>query len=229
MPHDPAERPVTIDSLILNTGICSGVIGGYFLYRRYLRRIPTAVQMPASKFKRQTMYGRVITVGDGDNFRFYHTPGGILCGWGWLRPIPKVNTRGISDKTIMIRLNGIDAPESAHFGKPAQKYSSDALQWLRDYVLGRNIRIVPLSRDQYGRIVAEARIWKWNGLRNVSREMLRAGWATVYEGKIGQEFNGLKNNFLSLESRAKFLRRGIYQKGRNIETPAEYKKKHSDK
>lgn len=229
MPQDPADPPVTVSSLLWNAGICSGVIGTYFIYRRFLRRVPTAAQLPASKFKRQTMFGKVISVGDADNFRFYHTPGGILCGWGWWRPIPKVNSRGITTKTIMIRLNGIDAPEGAHFGKPAQKYSDDALQWLRNYILGRRLRIVPLSRDQYGRIVAEARVWKWNGLRNVSREMLRAGWATVYEGKVGSEFNGLKQKFERLETRAKLLRRGIYQKGRNIETPAEYKRKHSDR
>lgn len=227
MPQDPDRLPVSFSSLLVNAGVCTGVIGGYFTYRRFLRRVPTAMSLPASKFKRQTMLGKVISVGDADNFRFFHTPGGYLAGWGWLRHVPKVNQRGITGETIMVRLNGVDAPEGAHFGKPAQKYSAEALQWLRNYILGRRVRIVPLSRDQYGRIVAEARVWKWNGLRNVSREMLRAGWATVYEAKVGSEFNGLKQKFYRLEAQAKRRRRGIYQQGVNIETPAEYKRKHS--
>lgn len=40
-------------------------------------------------------------MGDGDNFRLYHTPGGKLTGWGWL-PWKKVPTlkKELRDKTV---------------------------------------------------------------------------------------------------------------------------------
>ena len=101
-------------------------------------------------------------VGDGDNFRFYHTPGGLLMGWGWLRKIPTTR-KELKDETLMIRLCGIDAPEGAHFGKPAQPFADDALNWLRGYVDGKYVTITPYSIDQYKRVVARAQIWKWTG------------------------------------------------------------------
>lgn len=111
-------------------------------------------------------------VGDGDNFRFYHTPGGLLMGWGWLRKIPTTR-KELKDETLMIRLCGIDAPEGAHFGKPAQPFADDALNWLRGYVDGKYVTITPYSIDQYKRVVARAQIWKWTGKKDVSAEMLK--------------------------------------------------------
>lgn len=228
MPRAPDDPPpVTLKSLAVNTAICGGVLGGFFVWRKFLRRIPTATAVPDGWLKRRTLLGKVVSVGDADNFRIYHTPGGYLAGWGWLRKVPSVNERGLSDNTIHVRLNGVDAPEAAHFGKPAQAYSAESLAWLRAYVLGRRVRVVPLAKDQYQRLVGEARVWKWNGRRNVSKEMLRRGWATVYEGKTGAEFNGLQLVFKTLENAARRRRLGIFQDGASIETPAQYKRKYA--
>jgi len=40
-------------------------------------------------------------VGDGDNFRLFHTPGGRLGGWEWFpgRMIPK-EKKALQDKTV---------------------------------------------------------------------------------------------------------------------------------
>jgi hypothetical protein len=40
-------------------------------------------------------------VGDGDNFRVFHTPGGRLAGWGWLpwRRVPK-EKKDLKNKTV---------------------------------------------------------------------------------------------------------------------------------
>lgn len=231
MPQDPEARhknvEQTIRSLIIDTAFCATVIGGFFAWRRYLRQIPTAARIPENHLRRRTLFGKVVSVGDADNFRLFHTPGGYLAGWGWLRPIPRVNERGIAGSTIHVRLCGVDAPECSHFGKPAQPYSKESLAWLRSYILGRRVRIVPLSKDQYERVVAEARVWKLTGLKNVSREMLRNGWAVVYEGKTGAEFNGLRDSFQLLEDMARWRKIGIFQKGAKIVTPAEYKRKYS--
>lgn len=225
MPRDPDAPPFTLQSLFWNGVFCTSVLGSVVVWRRFLRRIPTAADVPDSILKKRTLLGYVVSVGDADNFRFFHTPGGYLAGWGWLRATPKVNERGITDQTIMVRLDGVDAPELAHFGKPAQRFSGEALAWLRGYVLGRRVRIVPLAKDQYQRLLAEARVWKWNGRRNVSRDMLRAGWCTVYEGKTGAEFNGLETQFRLLEQQARRKKIGIWS-NKHLETPAEYKRKY---
>lgn len=50
------------------------------------KRYPTAGQVPPEAFaNRQVIKGYVVSVGDSDNFRLYHTPG---FGWGWLRKVP---------------------------------------------------------------------------------------------------------------------------------------------
>jgi endonuclease YncB( thermonuclease family) len=184
--------------------------------------------MPDSFFRKRSLYGVVTSVGDADNFHFYHTPGGILGGWGWLRHVPKPGRRALlRGQTIHVRLCGVDAPEAAHFGKPAQKWSGEALTWLRSYVLRKRVRVLPLSRDQYGRTVAQATIWKWNGKRNISLEMLRNGWAVVYESKQGAEFNGQEDVYKKLEKQARRKRIGMFQQGtKNLVTPGEYKKLH---
>lgn len=38
--------------------------------------------------RRRKLLGKVTSVGDGDNFHFFHTPGGRLAGWGWARRVP---------------------------------------------------------------------------------------------------------------------------------------------
>lgn len=209
--------------LLLSAGVSGSVIFGYRFYGRYVRRIRTYLDLNTSILEgRRSLYGRVTRVGDGDNFRFYHTPGGRLMGWGWLRSIPTTRLE-LKDETLMIRLCGVDAPERAHWGKPAQPYSEEALTWLTNYVMDRNIRITPYLIDQYKRLVGRAQVWKWNGKRDVSAEMIRNGVGIVYEGKVGAEFGDNENWYRSLESRAKFLRKGVW-KLKNMTTPGDFKK-----
>lgn len=216
---------ITYESLVVSGVICSSFIAGFCIYRAYLRRIPNANKIPEYFLHKRSMLGQVTSVGDADNFHFYHTPGGILGGWGWLRHAPEANTRGLKDQTIHVRLCGVDAPEGAHFGKPAQQYSDEALEWLRSYILGRRVRIVPLARDQYQRIVSQASVWKLTGRKNISKEMLRNGWAVVYESRLGAEFNGFEEEFRVLEAQARKKKIGIFQKGtKNFVSPGEYKR-----
>jgi hypothetical protein len=43
----------------------------------------------------------VTSVGDGDNFRIFHTPGGRLAGWGWLlwKRVPR-GKKELRDNTV---------------------------------------------------------------------------------------------------------------------------------
>lgn len=61
---------------------------GLKFYRTYLRRIPTVEYIPPDSYRKRRLFGKVTSVGDGDGFHLYHTPGGKWAGWGWLRKIP---------------------------------------------------------------------------------------------------------------------------------------------
>lgn len=68
--------------------ITTVLLGGLKIYRTYLRRIPSVNYVLPHHFHRRTLFGRVTSVGDGDGFHLYHTPGGRMAGWGWLRTVP---------------------------------------------------------------------------------------------------------------------------------------------
>lgn len=92
----PYAEPQTIISTIALTSAC---IGFYKFYRTFLRRIPAAVNINPSFFRKRSVFGQVTSVGDGDNFRIFHTPGGWLAGWGWWRPIPK-DKKALKNNTV---------------------------------------------------------------------------------------------------------------------------------
>lgn len=209
--------------LLLSAGVSGSVILGYRFYGRYVKRVRTYLDLtPGTLASQRSLYGKVTRVGDGDNFRFYHTPGGVMLGWGWLRSVPTTRSE-LKDETLMIRLCGVDAPERAHWGKPAQPFSEEALNWLQSYVMDKNVRITPYLIDQYKRIVARAQVWKWNGKRDVSAEMIRNGIGVVYEAKTGAEFGQNEDWYRSLEKSAKKSQRGVWGL-HSLVTPGEYKK-----
>lgn len=78
--------------------------GSYLTYNRYLKQYTNVRDIPANIFKKKWLYGKVTAVGDGDNFHFYHLPGGFFGGWGWLRKTPELElnttTKTVDAKTI---------------------------------------------------------------------------------------------------------------------------------
>ncbi|QRV94126.1 endonuclease LCL3 [Ceratobasidium sp. AG-Ba] len=58
-------------------------------------------------------------------------------------------------------------------------------------------------------------------------EMLKAGWATVYEQGGAEYYPYTKEAFMKTEATAKAARKGIWVKGKLNETPAEYKRRHA--
>ncbi|CAE6453935.1 unnamed protein product [Rhizoctonia solani] len=225
-------------ALVLWTASATSMIGlvGFFAGSRFIqasRRIPNADWMhPGLLLKRPLIRGVVTRVGDADNFRLYHTPGPF---WFWpfkFRKVP-TNSKDLANETLHIRINAVDAPEGAHFGREAQPKSQEALQWLKDQIGGKTIWCRPLRRDHHGRIVASCylppRLLPNNVFKgkHLSMEMLRAGWATVYE-QGGAEYDPYtKEAFLRVETEAKAAKRGIWEKGSRLkETPAEYKRRH---
>ncbi|VEU19762.1 DEKNAAC100718 [Brettanomyces naardenensis] len=215
--------------ILYGVGTALAVIGGHRFYRRVLCRIPTSLDIPRQDYRRRYLCGKVTSVGDGDNFRLYHLPGGIFAGWGWLRKVPEVNQfRQLKNQTIHVRLCGVDAPERAHFGKPAQPFGDDALEWLRSYILGRRVYVKPLHMDQYNRTVSKVKVLKWNGYRDVSAEMIKAGMGTVYEAKMGAEYDGNEALYRKYEKRAKNKKKGMWTiPPKKRMSPREYKNKYS--
>ncbi|GAK63626.1 nuclease domain containing protein [Moesziomyces antarcticus] len=154
-----SERRITVLSVVeQSTGVLGTVLSNpvgaavagisttslaALLWWRYFRRIPTAEYVTPAVLKyRKVLVGRVVTVGDADGFRFHHTPGPPFLR-DWLNPWPprvrsknaKPGTRTrLVRETISVRIAGVDAPESAHFGKPAQPYSKEAKDFLTSMV-----------------------------------------------------------------------------------------------
>ncbi|KAI3608704.1 mitochondrial protein [Moniliophthora roreri] len=202
------------------------------LYVRYLRRIKNHDWITPDVIEKKRWFkGYVTSVGDGDNFRFYHTPG---IGWRWplkFRRIPETN-KELKDQTIHIRIAGVDAPECGHFGRQGQLHAEESLAWLRERITGKTIYCQLLQRDQYSRIIAHVsvkrRFLPGSLLANsLAAEMLRAGVATVYEQAGAQYGPGGKEEFLRIEAEAKAARRGMWKKGLSGETPAEYKRRNA--
>ncbi|KAJ3497060.1 hypothetical protein NLG97_g2194 [Lecanicillium saksenae] len=220
-PFDAAKQwaPVVISSLV--------GLGALQLYANYLRRIPGAAFIKQSAFRKKTLFGRVTSVGDGDGFHLFHTPGGRAVGWGWLRRVPE-KRKELKDRTISIRIAGVDAPEGAHFGRPAQPYADEALKWLTSYILHRNVRAHIYKRDQYNRVVATVYVRRWLMRRNVGLELVKRGLATTYEAKSGAEFGGLQSVYEKAEATAKRKKLGMWSgKASEFESPRAYKSRYS--
>lgn len=90
--------PRTVIPTIILTTTC---LLSVRLYRSYLRRVPQAVSIQDTFWRRRSLFGQVTSVGDGDNFRLFHTPGGRLAGWGWLpwRRVPS-KKENLKNKTV---------------------------------------------------------------------------------------------------------------------------------
>ena len=221
------DSKVLIPTLILTTSLLTI----RRVHHTYLRRVTNAQHLPPSFLRRRSVFGRVTSVGDADNFRLYHTPGGVFFGWGWLRHVPK-SRKALTEQTLHIRIAGVDAPELPHFGKPGQKYGEEALAWLRGQLMfqehphkndepkiGRKVRCYVWSKDQYGRIVATCWVRRVSWLSGLPKaigswdlgdRMLKSGWATVFEGKNVAEFGGKEERYKELEAQAKRKRVGMW-------------------
>lgn len=261
------------DVAVLSIILTGSTLTLIYTYKRYLTQFKRTNDIPRRIFRKHWLYGKVTSVGDGDNFHFFHMPGGIRGGWGWLRPVPQMIkndstaeklvgdsrnmrffnfswiTHGRSTKskiqkaksqflklnvpyknrknlpTIPIRLCGIDAPERAHFGNPAQPFGNEALIWLQNRILGKKVWVKPLSIDQYNRCVARVSYWDWfGGWKDLSLEMLKDGLAVVYEGKVNTEFDDREDKYRYYEFLARSRKKGLWIQNK-FETPGEYKKR----
>lgn len=114
---------------------------------------------------------------------------------------------------ISVRIAGVDAPELAHFGRPAQPNSAEALQWLQTKILNRSVRAQIWKRDQYDRVVATVYMRRLLFFHtDIGLEMLKLGLATTYEAKTGVEFGGekMEEKYRAAEAEAQKKKLGIW-------------------
>ena len=71
------------------------------LYGNYLRRIPGTAYIKPTFFRRRSLFGKVTSVGDGDNFHMFHMPGGRIAGWGWARRVPSAKGE-LRNRTVLL-------------------------------------------------------------------------------------------------------------------------------
>lgn len=102
----PTESTTWSPFLEPRNAVLAGIlIGGTLLlsrfYRSYLKRYPEAVNIAPDYWRKRSLFGRVTSVGDADNFRMFHTPGGRLAGWEWLpwRRVPKTR-KELKEQTV---------------------------------------------------------------------------------------------------------------------------------
>lgn len=90
-------------TLIPSLALTASMVAAVRFYKAYLRRIPTVNHIKPNYFRRKSIFGQVTSVGDADNFRLYHTPGGRLAGWGWI-PWKRVPTKkeALAQQTVSI-------------------------------------------------------------------------------------------------------------------------------
>ena len=125
---------------------------------------------------------------------------------------------------ISVRIAGVDAPEAAHFGRPAQPGSQEALDWLTSYILHRRVRTYVYKRDQYDRAIGMVYVRRGLLRKDVGLQMLKKGLATVYEAKTGAEFGKVEGKYRRAEWWAKKMKRGIWAESKaRFESPREFK------
>lgn len=224
--HDPLSSRLSDDYLrggveCLTAAAALSVLA-YATYKG-LARYRTADDIPGRLIRRgRTLHASVASVRDGDGLRVRHTP--------FLRrlfndvAIPP--GKKLSDSTISVRLAAVDAPESS------QKYGKVARDWLREFAVGREVSVKLHSTDRYRRVVATVYRKHHNpilrtlgiGRKNLSLELSRAGYATLYD-RSGAQYGGerMKRLYMAVEKSAKRRRVGMWADLKGYVSPMDYK------
>lgn len=128
-----------------------------------------------------------------------------------------------SDLTFMVRLVGIDAPESSYKRRPGQPFSREAKQMLISLVAGKQVELKIHGMDAYNRQLAEIFA---EGI-NVNLAMVTAGMAELYRGN---SIKGLDMDpYRRAQDEAKRAYRGIWSLGSSYQSPKSWRKAHPRK
>lgn len=109
------------------------------------------------------------------------------------------------DIEIKVRLVGIDAPETSRKKRePGQPYSQQAKKYLAEFVLNKIVDIKGHGLERDNLILGVIYLIG----RNINLEMIKAGLAEVYTGKLPKGFDA--QPYLQAEARAQEAKVGIW-------------------
>lgn len=126
----------------------------------------------------QVLRGRVVAVADGDT----------------------ITVLDASRVQHHVRLNGIDAPETA------QPFAAKSKAHLSDLVFGRDVAVVWTKRDRYDRLVGTVLV----GTTSANLAQLMAGFAWYYRDYAGDVAAENRPLYEAAEAEAREARRGLW-------------------
>lgn len=198
---------------------------GYALGRipPFWKRYTNVMDIPRSLYSDRVLWGRAVSVSDGDTIRFLHQP----TRWH-PKALRKEKQEKASETALPVRICTIDTPETPKFGKSGQPFGLEAKEALRALLGNGRIGLKILQPDQYGRAVGEVFVpsqFPFVGRPTMVDEfMLRKGMAEVYTGG-GAVYGPLGvDAYLKLQEEAKEKKLGIWSQGKR-ESAAEYKRR----
>lgn len=155
------------------------------------RKSHPAKQSSASNKQTNTISGKVVNVADGDTIIILNA----------------------ENKQTKVRLYGIDAPEKA------QDFGNVSREHLADLVAGKNVAVIAIDVDQYGRVVGRIKV---DG-KEVAEEMLKSGLAWLYTAycKIPE-----CKQWKALETQAKTAKIGLWTNS-TAQEPWQWRKEHN--
>ncbi len=125
-----------------------------------------------------------------------------------------------SNLTLMVRLVGIDAPETGHGKIPGQPFSQKSKRLLKKLVAGKKVTLKSYGIGPYNRQLAE--VFTKGG--NVNLKLLKAGLAEVYRGKTAKGIDLAR--YRQAEAAAKRSYKGIWSLGYRYQSPRLWRKQH---
>jgi micrococcal nuclease len=124
------------------------------------------------------------------------------------------------DIEIMVRLVGIDAPETSRKKhEPGQPFSQQATKHLAGLVLNKVVDVKGYGMDRYNRVLGEIFL---DG-KNINLEMVRAGLAEIYRGRHAPGFDPSPYDQAEIEARD--AKQGMWVQGDMYVSPGEWRRK----
>jgi endonuclease YncB( thermonuclease family) len=129
-----------------------------------------------------------------------------------------------SNLTLMVRLVGIDAPETGHGKNKGQPFSQQSKRLLKKLVSGKKVTLKSYGMGRYNRQLAEVFTKK---SVNVNLKLLKTGLAEVYRGRTAEGIDLAR--YRQAEAAAKRSYKGIWSLGYRYQSPRQWRKQHPRK
>lgn len=133
-----------------------------------------------------------------------------------------IRVKGL-DLIFKIRLVGIDCPEIGYNGRKNQPFSQKAKQYLIHLLEHQKVAIKTYGTDVYNRQLAEV----FTDTKNINLEMIKAGMAEVYTGKLPEKLDS--QGYLKEEETARNMGRGMWTQGHFYKSPRQWRKENPRK